>query len=215
MKAIVLGGSRGIGRAIASELENIKCEVNSYSSTEVDTGNLTHIQKLVDEHEEGVDVLVLNTGGPPAIEFEKITIEIWEKYHKQMFLGFCYLLQNIKIKKNGYVFLVSSFNVKEPNPKLVLSNAYRIAFISVFKSLSKLMAKDKISFINIAPGPIKTDRLYSLVDDMEELEKTLPMGYAAEPMEIGLFVKAIVENNINYLSGVTINFDGASSNYVL
>ena len=106
MKAIVLGGSRGIGRAIASGLENIKCEVSSYSSTEVDTGNLTHIQKLVDEHDEGVDILVLNTGGPPAVEFEKITIEMWEKYHKQMFLGFCYLLQNIKIKQTKSIIQI-------------------------------------------------------------------------------------------------------------
>ena len=97
----------------------------------------------------------------------------------------------------------------------ILSNSYRIAFISVFKSLSKLFASRKISLINIAPGPIDTDRLTNLGVDLEELSKKLPMGYVAKPKEIGDFVSSIVEKEINYLSGVTINFDGAASNYVL
>ena len=77
------------------------------------------------------------------------------------------------------------------------------------------MAEKKISFINIAPGPILTDRLTSLVDDVEEFAKSLPMKYVASPDEIGRFVKSIVEQDIKYLSGVTINFDGAASNYIL
>ena len=49
---------------------------------------------------------------------------------------------------------------------------------------------------------------------IEEYKKTLPMGRLGEPEEIGNFIKSIVENNIKYLSGVTINFDGANSNYI-
>jgi len=213
-KAVVLAGTRGIGRAISNSLKDIDLDVNAYSSKEVDTGNLKDIDKLVSTHPE-VDVLVLNTGGPPAIDFFEIDQNTWLKYHNQLFLGFVHLLQNIKIKENGYVFLVSSFNIKEPDPKLVLSNCYRIAFVSVFKSLSKILAKKKISFINIAPGPIDTERLKNLGVDVEELGKKLPMGYVADPSEIGEFVSTLVEKEINYLSGVTINFDGAAGNYVL
>lgn len=213
-KTIVLGGSRGIGAAITKRLSLIENnEVFSYSS-DLDTGNLEQISSLVDTHKE-VDILVLNTGGPPAIDFFDIDEEAWQKYHNQLFLGFCKLLQGIHVKNNGYVFLISSFNIKEPNPKLVLSNAYRMAFVSVFKSLSKLLASRKVSFINIAPGPIHTDRLESLVEDLDKLAEELPMKYLPEPDEIGRFVSAIVEKEINYLSGVTINFDGAASNYVL
>jgi len=212
-KALVLGGSRGIGGAIGNRLNEI-CDTICFASSEVDTGNLDQIDNLIEQH-PNVDVLVLNTGGPPAINFFEIDLETWEKYHNQVFLGFCRLLQKIHINNGGYVFLVSSFNIKEPNPKLILSNAYRIAFTSVFKSLSKMLASRKVSFVNIAPGPIKTDRLHSLVENMDLFESTLPMGYAADPDELGRFVKSIVENDINYLSGVTINFDGGASNYVL
>ncbi len=213
-KAIVLGGTRGIGGAISNSLRKIDLDVNAFSSKEVDTGNLYHIDELVEQHPE-VDVLVLNTGGPPAIDFFNIDHGTWMRYHNQLFLGFVHLLQNIKIRENGYVFLISSFNIKEPDPSLILSNSYRMAFVSVFKSLSKVFADKKISFINIAPGPIDTDRLKNLGVDVEELGKKLPMKYVADASEIGEFVSSLVEKEINYLSGVSINFDGAAGNYVL
>ena len=57
--------------------------------------------------------------------------------------------------------------------------------------------------------------LRNLVDDVDELGKTLPMGRVGSVDEIGRFVKSIIENDIKYLTGVTINFDGGHSNYVI
>ena len=104
--------------------------------------------------------------------------------------------------------------IKEPNSKLIISSAYRAAFAEVFKVLSKEYAQNNISCVNIAPGPINTDRTQELIGNVKEFEKTLPMKRLGEPEEIGNFVKSIIENNIKYLSGVTINFDGANSNYI-
>jgi 3-oxoacyl-[acyl-carrier protein] reductase len=109
---------------------------------------------------------------------------------------------------------MSSNVIKEPNPKLIISSAYRSAFSSVFKILSKEFASKQISCINIAPGPIQTDRTKELIDDVEAYAKTLPMKRLGKPQEIGDFVKSIVENDIKYLSGAVINFDGANSNFV-
>jgi 3-oxoacyl-[acyl-carrier protein] reductase len=129
------------------------------------------------------------------------------------------ILQNIKIRENGYVFLISSFYIKEPNIKLIPSNSLRIGFVSVFKSLSKLNMVKKISFINIAPGPTETDRLKELVKKdgktMEEFVNSLPSKRVSDPSEIGKFVRFVVENKIKALNGVTINFDMGLSNYVL
>ena len=124
------------------------------------------------------------------------------------------LLQKIKINDGGYIFLISSNVIKEPNAKLIISSAYRSAFSSVFKILSKEFAKKQISCINIAPGPISTDRTKELVDDVEAFAETLPMKRLGKPQEIGDFVKSIVEHDIKYLSGAVINFDGANSNFV-
>ena len=110
--------------------------------------------------------------------------------------------------------MISSNVIKEPNSKLIISSAYRSAFSSVFKILSKEYAQREISCINIAPGPINTDRTKELVDDVDEYAKTLPMKRLGNPEEIGNFVKSIIENDIKYLSGVVINFDGANSNFI-
>jgi len=212
-KAIVLGGSRGIGKAISDSLKTIKIDVFAASKNDIDTSNLNSVKKFLEIHNE-TDILILNTGGPEPKSFLTITEEDWDKYHNQLFVGFCTILQNIKINYNGYIFLISSNVIKEPNSKLIISSAYRAAFSEVFKVLSKEYAQKNISCINIAPGPINTDRTQEIIEDVKEFEKTLPMKRLGKPEEIGNFVKGIIENNIKYLSGVTINFDGANSSSI-
>ena len=211
--AIVLGGSRGIGKAISESLKSIEIDVFAASKNDIDTSDLSSVKKFLEKYNQ-TDILVLNTGGPAPKQFSTITEDDWKLYHNQLFLGFCIILQNIKINDGGYIFLISSNVIKEPNPKLIISSAYRAAFSEVFKILSKEYAGKNISCINIAPGPINTDRTQELIENVEEFEKSLPMKRLGEPEEIGNFVKAIIENKIKYLSGVVINFDGANSNYI-
>lgn len=212
-KAIVLGGSRGIGKAISDSLKTIDIDVFATSQKDIDTSNLNSVKEFLKINNE-TDILILNTGGPKPKPFSTVTEEDWNKYHNQLFLGFCTILQNIKVNDGGYIFLISSNVIKEPNPKLIISSAYRAAFSEVFKVLSKEYAQNNISCINIAPGPINTDRTQELIENVEEFEKTLPMKRLGKPEEIGNFVKGIVENDIKYLSGVTINFDGANSHSI-
>ena len=212
-RAIVLGGSRGIGKAISDALKAIEIDVFAASKNDIDTSNLTSVKKFLEKYTQ-TDILVLNTGGPVPKQFSDITEKDWKLYHNQLFLGFCTILQNIKINDEGYIFLISSSVIKEPSAKLIISSAYRAAFAEVFKVLSKNYAQKNISCINIAPGPINTDRTKELIENIKEYEKSLPMKRLGEPEEIGNFVRAIIENNIKYLTGVTINFDGANSNYI-
>ena len=212
-RAIDLGGSRGIGKAISDSLKTIKIDVFAASKKDIDTSNLNSVRRFLDKNTQ-TDILILNTGGPEPKQFSTITEEDWNKYHNQLFLGFVTILQNIKINHGGYIFLISSSVIKEPSAKLIISSAYRAAFAEIFKVLSKEYAEKNISCVNIAPGPINTDRTKELIENIKEFEKTLPMKRLGEPEEIGNFVKAIVENKIKYLSGVTINFDGANSNSI-
>ena len=212
-KAIVLGGSRGIGKAISDSLKTIEIDVFAASKKDIDTSDLDSVRRFLEKNTQ-TDILVLNTGGPEPKPFLTITEEDWNRYHNQLFLGFVTILQNIKINDGGYIFLISSSVIKEPSAKLIISSAYRAAFAEVFKVLSKEYAEKNISCVNIAPGPINTDRTKELIENIKEFEKTLPMKRLGEPEEIGNFVKAIVESKIKYLSGVTINFDGANSNYI-
>jgi len=210
-KALVLAGSRGIGKAIANSLRNLPLlDVDALSSKDLDSSDLKKCIEICDYY-DGVDVLVLNTGGPPAKPFSEITIEDWNQYHNQLFLGFALILQKMKINDGGFIFLMSSYNIKEPDANLILSNTYRIASASLLKSLSPKFAARGISCINIAPGPMDTDRFNELSADPIAAGKSFPMKRVGRPEEIGNFVSSVVEHNISYLSGATINFDGAIS----
>ena len=96
MKAIVLAGSNGIGKGISDELNLICDEVISTSSKDLDTSNIKQVKEFVSK-EKQTDVLVLNTGGPPAMDFDNITKDDCMKYHNQLFYGFFLLLQNLKL----------------------------------------------------------------------------------------------------------------------
>jgi len=123
-------------------------------------------------------------------------------------MGNFLILKHIKVNKNGYVFYISSSIIKEPGDQLVISSSLRAATSSLLKSYSIKNSKKNISTINIAPGPFRTKRVNELIKDLKKLEDTLPTGKIGDPKEIGLFVKFIIQNNIKYISGSTIYFDG-------
>ncbi len=79
-KAIVIGGSRGIGKAIADSLKTIGLEVVTTSKKELDTSDIQSVKDFIQNQKE-TDILVLNTGGPPAKEFFSVTEEDWLHYH--------------------------------------------------------------------------------------------------------------------------------------
>ena len=210
-KAIFLGGSKGIGRAIYSSLKKLKIKnIIKCSSKDIDTSNIESVKLFAKKHPL-VDVIVLNTGGPPNINFENITNDLWIRYFKQLFLGYVTLLKAIKINKNGYIFNISSAIIKEPSENLIISSSLRIAFISLLKSLTYKYNKDNIAIINIAPGPFKTNRIKKLVLDLKNFEKNLPLKKIGNPNEIAEFVNFILSKKIKYITGSTIFFDGSTN----
>jgi 3-oxoacyl-[acyl-carrier protein] reductase len=210
-KALVLGASSGLGKAIADELKKSCKIVKSFSSAEIDTSNLESVKNFLNNYKYA-DILVLNSGGPPPLPFKEITNEIWHKYFNQLFLGFCLILKKIKVNRNGYIFYISSSIIKEPSENLILSSSLRTGFSSVLKSLSKSYSKKGISVINIAPGPFKTKRVDDLIKNLKKYEKNLPSRKIGDPKEIGLFVRSIVDNKIKYISGSVVYFDGNTLN---
>ena len=212
--ALVLGSSRGVGAAIAKELRDAGLSAPEISSKVIDTSSPESVEAFIKEH-PSTDILVLNTGGPPKKDFYEITSEEWQKYHQQLFLSFVVLLQKVEVRDGGYIFLINSHLISEPKENMILSQTYRLASWSMLKALTKHFAARQVICINIAMGPVLTDRLKNLTSDLTALEAKLPMKRAGKPEEIGKFVRSIVENDIKYLSGVSITFDGGMSNFIL
>lgn len=210
-KAIVLGGSKGLGANIVKNLNKISIkEIVACSSKDIDTSNLKSVEIFCKKHPVA-DIIVLNTGGPPNLKFSEITNEIWTKYFNQLFLGYVNILSKIKIRNRGYIFNISTALIKEPSSNLMISTSIRIAFTSLLKSLTYEFNKKNVSIISIAPGPFKTNRIKNLVDDIKKFEKNLPLKKIGNPDDIGNFVSYIVKNRIKYISGSTIYFDGTTN----
>lgn len=208
-----MGGTRGIGRAIADALKSSGHRVTAAGRNHIDTSEPDSVKQFVAANHT-TDILVLNTGGPPPKTYTEVTDQEWSKYHNQLFTGMVAILRDIRVRDGGYIFLISSSVVKEPNPRLAISCAYRAAFSEIFKLAGQELAARQITCINIAPGLIATDRTRQILDKMHVNPADLPMGRMGEPNEIGEFVAGIVNKNIKYLSGVTILFDGAASTHI-
>ena len=209
-EAIILGGSRGIGKDIAKHLKKSCKKIYALSSKDVDTSDLETVKNF-NKKFRSTDILVLNSGGPPNIPFKDINEETWYRYFNQLFLVYCLILKNIKVRKNGYIFYISSSVIKEPTDSLVISSSLRVAFSSILKSLSKAYSLKRVSIINIAPGPFKTGRVKELIGsskDLKKYEKLLPTRKIGNPDEIGNFINFLVQNRIRYLTGSTIYMDG-------
>lgn len=210
-KAIVIGGSRGIGRAISKNLKKVCTKVISCSRNEIDTSNIKSVKNFI-RINKTADILVLNTGGPPPLSFKEISENDWHIYFNQLFLSFFLLVQKIKINKNGFIFHISSAIIKEPSSDLIISSSLRTGFCSALKCIAKTYQEKNVTILNIAPGPFKTRRIQELVDDIKTYEKNLPLKYLGDPDHIGKFVKFIAEYKIKYISGSTIYFDGHTLN---
>jgi 3-oxoacyl-[acyl-carrier protein] reductase len=209
-----VGSSRGVGAAIAEELISAGFHVPIISKREVDTMQQESVLAFAKRH-PSTDILVLNTGGPPKKDFFEISEEDWRNYHQQLFVGLVSLLQQIKVRDGGYIFLISSHLISEPVEMMTLSVSYRLALWSVLKAVSKRFAARNVNCLNIALGPILTDRLKNLTPNLFALEQELPMKRAGRPEEVGRFIRAIVEGDIKYLTGISIVFDGGISHSVL
>ena len=212
MRALVIGGTAGIGNSIYKHLKPLCKEAIKTGRKEIDTTSVESTEKYIDNlKNKKFDVLVLNTGGPPDINFDKISNDEWIKNFNRLFLSFINIIKKIEINKNGYIFLVSSYIIKEPSDSLIISSSIRTGFVSLFKSLSKLYETKKISFINLAPGPIRTERLENLLkaenQSFDSFAKTMPHKNVPKPDELGLFVKFVVKNKIKSFNGATIPFD--------
>ncbi len=206
-KAIIIGGSQGLGKSISDNLKLAKFKVIACSRKEIDTSSITSVEKFLKKN-TFADIVVLNSGGPPPMKFNDIKVNDWKKYFNQLFLSFFLILKNLKIKKNGYIFYISSSIIKEPGNSLIISSSLRSAMSSLLKSYSLNNLYRGITVINIAPGPFKTKRVKELVSNLKKFEKQLPTGKIGDPSEIGKFVRFVVEHKIKYISGSTVYFDG-------
>jgi 3-oxoacyl-[acyl-carrier protein] reductase len=187
--ALVMGASRGIGRAVAAALAREGCrlaiasrsperieEAGAAIEAEVDgarvapfvadAADLDRLAALPGEVAGAlgpVDVLVANTGGPPfggALEHE---LEEWEEAYRSLVLAPKVLadavVPGMRERGWGRIVNVGSSSTREPIAGLNLSNAHRMAAVGFLKTLAHEVAADGVTVNTVATGRFATERL--------------------------------------------------------
>src|SRR3954469_22265095 len=157
--AIVLGASSGLGLASADALaaeganvtmfarrrEELELEANRLGALAVrgDVTNATDVERVVDRTLQafgGIDILVWNSGGPPAGKPSTITDDQLEDAFDLLLRPAVRLIRaclpHLRKSEGGRVICITSGAVKEPAPNLALSNAFRPGLTGWAKSLA-------------------------------------------------------------------------------
>lgn len=247
--ALVGGSSRGLGRAVAHELALEGCAVaicgrdaDTVEQTRDEMASATGAQVLgvaVDlSTPEGVeqlmrtttdrfgriDILVTNTGGPPAGPFESHSPETWRAavaQNLESVLNLCRaVLPEMKGRHWGRIINITSIAVKQPVDGLILSNSVRAAVTGFARTLANEVAPHGVTVNNVMPGYTRTERLVHLAEhnaaqrgtEVDEAyaqwESEIPMKRLGEPVELAALVAFLASERAAYITGTSIPVDG-------
>jgi 3-oxoacyl-[acyl-carrier protein] reductase len=220
--ALVMGASRGIGRAIGESLEREGARVAAASRSGpfvADTEDLERLAELPSEVEDAlgpIDVLVLNTGGPPFGGALEHGTDDWEAAYRSLVLAPRVLagavVPGMRERGWGRIVNVGSTSTREPIPGLNLSNAHRMAAVGFLKTLSREVAADGVTVNTVATGRFATERLAdasgSLAGAEAAAKSEVPAGRLGRPEEYGDLVAFLCSERAAYLTGTVIPLDG-------
>lgn len=246
---LVTAASKGLGRAIATELaregarvvissreegalSKTAAEIREETGAEVDyraadLKSAAEIEALVSHAAErfgGVDVLVNNTGGPPAGTFDDLDDAAWQAAFEGILLSLirCVrgVLPHMRERGGGRIVNVASSSVKQPIENLILSNTFRAGLAGLAKSLSAELAPDGILVNTLGPGRISTARSEGMdlaqaeargvpVEEVRgSFEARIPLGRYGTPEEFARVAAFLASPANGYVTGQAILVDG-------
>jgi 3-oxoacyl-[acyl-carrier protein] reductase len=162
----------------------------------------------------GLDIVIWNSGGPPAGTGTDVTPDALEQALELMLqpavrlvhLALPYLDQSPAAR----IVAITSLAAKEPTRHLALSNTFRPALTGWLKTLADELGPRGITVNCVAPGRIATPRLEYLYPDgpTEEHLHDIPLRRWGDPREFGDIVCFVASDRARYLTGQTIVVDG-------
>ena len=239
--AIVCGASSGMGLAIAEALaaeganvamfarrrDQLEREAERIGALAVQ-GDLTipqHLERLVRVTVDafgGVDVLVLNGGGPSPSRATSLTASDVEETVSLLLTPHVNLvahcLPHLRASGRGRIVAIESSSVREPIANLALSNAVRPGVVGWLKTLARELGPDGITVNTIAPGRIDTERLQEVYgpDGPSEADlEQIPLRRFGTATEIGAVVAFLASDAAAYVTGAVLPVDGGLTRALL
>jgi 3-oxoacyl-[acyl-carrier protein] reductase len=242
-RALVGGGSTGLGGAIADALVGegarvalvartagtLAARVEALGSNAVAVaadlatadGPAGAVEDAVREL-GGLDVILVNSGGPPLGNFEDLDEAAWDKAIDGTLRSTLRLIRaalpHLRKSDRPAILVILSSSAREPIPGLTTSNLLRPGLAGLVKSLASELAPIRVN--GIAPGRVATDRITQLdetfaardgvaVDVLRQRTLgTIPLGRYGEPAEIGRVGAFLLSPAASYVTGAIVPVDG-------
>jgi len=237
--ALVTGASKGLGRGIAAALaaEGARVAISSRSRERVeaaareigaagafvhDSADLDAVPGLVSSVVDAlgpIEVLVVNTGGPPATPDPlAVPREQWDDAHRTLVLFPLALIEHVApgMAQAGWgrIVNVASIAVREPIDPLVLSGVHRTGALSALKTLSRRLAPDGVTVNTLLPGRIATDRMIELHGSAEAAQAAaaadIPAGRLGTVEEFAAAATFLCSDAASYVTGTALPVDGGA-----
>jgi acetoacetyl-CoA reductase len=231
--ALITGGSKGIGAAIAKEFQTAGYQVAiTYSGDDKAAEQFTketsipHFKWDVADYEqcvEGVkrvqealgpiDILVNNAGRAKDRMMHKMTYEDWhEIIHvnlNSVFNMTKQVLDGMRDRKFGRIINISSINAQKGQIGQVNYCASKAGVLGFTRALAKEVARLNITVNAIAPGYIDTAMAKNVPEDiMKAIIDQIPLGRLGHPEEIAAIAKFLASEEARYITGSTISANG-------
>ena len=250
-RALVMGASKGLGHAVAESLarEGVSLVVSGREQASLDSvcaaltglgapkaiGIPADVAKASDMDAltdgaiaalGGIDIVLLNHGGPPPGTALDLTTEALETWFRRIVLSPVQvanrLLPGMRERRWGRIITVGSTGMEQPIPNLALSNVLRAGIVGWNKTLAAEVAGDGITCNILAPGAFRTDRTMetakaaaartggTVEQITAERAKTIPAGRYGEPAEYGPMAAFLASDRAAYLTGCIVRLDGGA-----
>jgi len=163
---------------------------------------------------EGVDILVLNAGGPPAGDFAHTTVEQYLaafELNCRGAIAMCYeAVPEMRERRWGRVVAITSIAVRQPIPNLILSNTARAGLTGFLRTLSREVASDGVTVNSLLPGLHETERIAALHASSADLATGIPAGFLGDPGDFGRIGAFVCSEYARYMTGTAIQVDGGA-----
>jgi len=235
--ALVTGGARGIGRAIAFALareganvtvldlrkpdaEKVAAELAALGvksfAVAADVGNEEAVKSAFGEAVAAlgaVDILVNNAGVDTTSKVANMSTQMWDDMMRinlrSIFLCSREVLPSMLERKHGRIINLSSQLAHKGAPLMAHYCAAKAAVIGFTRSLAYEVARDGVTVNAICPGPVDTELFRGLPEDWrKEKLGSLPIGRAANVDEIAPVAVLLASDEGSYFIGASLNPNG-------
>jgi 3-oxoacyl-[acyl-carrier protein] reductase len=231
-RALVTGGSKGIGHACAEALAAEGCEVAIASRQPPASGPFRAM--AVDLSQRGaaealaawageIDILVNNAGAIPGGDLLKVDEDAWRRAWDLKVFGYINLTRQVyaamKSRGGGVIVNIIGAAGEKMNAAYIAGSTGNAGLMAFTRALGGASHADNIRVVGINPGPVATDRLVGLYRQMaatqlgdaaryEELFKGMSFGRPARADEIAATAAFLASPRSSYTSGCIVTIDG-------